>query len=79
MFDISSLLPKDEYINQRKRAAQLVKKWQPTGLLEGLRGANVGNMAQLLENQARQILKEANTTSTVQGSEEWAGIVPFIS
>ena len=50
MFDISSLLPKDEYINQRKRAAQLVKKWQPTGLLEGLRGANVGNMAQLLEN-----------------------------
>lgn len=75
MFDISSLLPKDEYINQRKRAAQLVKKWQPTGLLEGLRGANVGNMAQLLENQARQILKEANTTSTVQGSEEWAGIV----
>ena len=75
MFDISSLLPKDEYINQRKRAAQLVKKWQPTGLLEGLRGANVGNMAQLLENQARQILKEANTASTVQGSEEWAGIV----
>lgn len=75
MIDFSSLLPKDDYINQRKQAARLAKKWEQTGLLEGLTGANKGNMAQLLENQARQILKEANTTSTVQGSEEWAGIV----
>lgn len=73
--DINSLLPKEEYANQRKKAAQLRNKWLPTGLLEGLDAHQQGNMSQLLENQARQILREANQTGTVQGSEEWAGIV----
>lgn len=72
--DINSLLPKDMYLNQRKNAQVLTKKWERTGLLEGLEGPNKGNMAQLLENQAIQLLKEANQTGTVQGSEEWAGI-----
>ena len=57
----------------------LARKWEKTGLLEGLSGANRGNMAQLLENQARQLVTEANQTGTVQGSEEWAGIaLPLI-
>lgn len=73
-FNIKDLLPTDMYRNRRKEAEQLVKKWERTGLLEGLKGVSKGNMAQLLENQARELVYEANTTGTVAGSEEWAGI-----
>jgi len=77
--NIQDLLPKDAYMNQRKAAMALTKKWERTGLLEGLRGPEKGNMAQLLENQARQLVTEANQTGTVAGSEEWAGIaLPLI-
>lgn len=77
--NISDLLPKDAYMNQRKQAQMLTRKWERTGLLEGLKGPEKGNMAQLLENQARQLVTEANQTGTVAGSEEWAGIaLPLI-
>lgn len=72
--NLDSLLPREEYANQRKSAQRLTAKWDKTGLLEGLTGVNKGNMAQLLENQARQLVLEANRTSTAQNSEEWAGI-----
>lgn len=76
---INDLLPKDQYMNQRKQAQMLTRKWEQTGLLEGLKGPEKGNMAQLLENQARQLVTEANQTGTVAGSEEWAGIaLPLI-
>ena len=44
----------------RKEGAALLNKWEQTGLLEGL-GTDVekNNMARLLENQAKQLLKEA--------------------
>lgn len=46
-------------------APRLMKKWQATGLLEGLKGVNKDNMARLLENQAAELLKEtANSLST---------------
>jgi len=46
-------------------APRLMKKWQATGLLEGLKGVAKDNMARLLENQAAEILKEnANALST---------------
>ena len=67
-------LPKELYRNRRKEAEQLVNKWARTGLLEGLKGVSRGNMAQLLENQAVQLLREANTTGTTANSEEWSGI-----
>lgn len=67
-------LPTELYRNRRKEAEQLVQKWQRTGLLEGLKGVSKGNMAQLLENQAVQLLREANTTGTTANSEEWSGI-----
>lgn len=67
-------LPTELYRNRRKEAEQLVKKWERTGLLEGLKGVSRGNMAQLLENQAVQLLREANTTGTTANSEEWSGI-----
>jgi len=53
----------------------LVKKWEATGLLEGIdEEQRVNGMAVLLENQARQLIDEASTTSTTSNSEEWSGV-----
>jgi hypothetical protein len=61
-------------------AAKLSGKWTKTGLLEGLVEVDKNNMSILLENQAKQLVTEANTissnssfTSGGQG-ENWAGI-----
>jgi len=40
---------------------RLVEKWSRTGLLRGLDGVNRENMAMLMENQASQLLREANS------------------
>jgi hypothetical protein len=72
--DISSLL-ESKNPNQSFAAKPLVRKWEGTGLLEGLRTeTEKAGMAQLLENQARQLVKEASQTGTAEGSEEWAGV-----
>ena len=72
--DISNLL-ESKNPNQSIAAKPLVRKWQGTGLLEGLRSeTEKAGMAQLLENQARQLVKEASQTGTAEGSEEWAGV-----
>ena len=53
----------------------LVKKWEPTGLLEGLESEQkVHGMSVLLENQARQLIDEASSTGTAANSEEWSGV-----
>jgi hypothetical protein len=70
---INSLLPKNA-ANQREQAIELTRKWETTGVLEGLDGPGAGNMAQLLENQASQLVTEANRTGTQGGSEEWNGV-----
>lgn len=66
------------YSPVRKRLEEsraLVEKWEPTGLLEGLRSDHdVNNMAVLLENQARQLIDEASKTGTASNSEEWSGV-----
>jgi hypothetical protein len=72
--NIQSLLPSNDMRNQRKQAQILTEKWEPTGLLDNLNGYEKGNMAQLLENQARQLVTEANRTGTSANSEEWSGI-----
>ena len=61
-------------------AAKLAGKWSKTGLLENLGEVDKNNMSILLENQAKQLVTEANTissnssfTSGGQG-ENWAGI-----
>ena len=73
---IESLM--DGYNPQRQLLEQtrkLVKKWEPTGLLEGLgRDHEVNGMAVLLENQARQLIDEASRTGTAASSEEWSGV-----
>ena len=53
-----------EGIRQRHMGAQhqrLTEKWNRTGLLRGLEGQQRENMSVLLENQAAQLLREANT------------------
>ena len=72
--EIKNLLQSPD-ASQRNAAKSLVKKWEKTGLLEGLRTeTEVAGMSQLLENQARQLVKEASSTGTSAGSEEWAGV-----
>jgi len=71
---ISNLLQTNDFV-QRNAAKALTAKWERTGLLEGLRGeTEKAGMSQLLENQARQLVKEATATGTAAGSEEWAGV-----
>jgi hypothetical protein len=71
---ISNLLQTNDFV-QRNQAKALASKWEKTGLLEGLRTeTEKAGMAQLLENQARQLVKEASSTGTTAGSEEWAGV-----
>ena len=77
--DISNLLPKNAHQQRRIEVQNLTRKWEKTGLLENLDELEKGNIAQLLENQAKQIVTEGNRTATQQGSEEWAGIaLPLI-
>ena len=48
--------------SMKKETEALVNKWKQTGLLEGLRSdMSRRNMAILLENQIKQLLKEATT------------------
>ena len=71
---ISNLLQTNDFV-QRNNAKALASKWERTGLLEGLKGeTEKAGMAQLLENQARQLVKEASSTGVAAGSEEWAGV-----
>ena len=52
----------------------LKNKWEKTGLLEGLQERDQHQMSVLLENQAKQLLDEANATSNGSGNEEWNGV-----
>ena len=46
----------------RREGAALINKWARTGLLEGMGDdRNSNNMARLLENQAKELLREAST------------------
>ena len=46
----------------QKEGAALLEKWEKTGLLEGLNGERAkSGMASLLENQAKELLREAST------------------
>ena len=64
--------PSRQLLEQTRR---LVKKWEPTGLLEGMeQDHQVNGMAVLLENQARQLIDEASRTGTSASSEEWSGV-----
>jgi len=81
--EIKSLLESaNPFKTLQGQASKLANKWNATGLLEGI-GNEVesNNMAMLLENQAKQLVKEANQTSGFTGyatnsgpQEQWAGV-----
>jgi len=59
-----------------KEGAALLKKWERTGLLEGLNSDYAkNNMASLLENQAKELLREASLMSS--GDVEGFAAVAF--
>jgi hypothetical protein len=59
---------------QRNETKGLVSKWDKTGLLEGITHEyDKHNTAILLENQAKQLISEANSTSATS-AEEWNGV-----
>ena len=63
------------YRQRQEETRNLVSKWEPTGLLEGLDDEQrVSGMAVILENQARQLIDEASSTGTSANSEEWSGV-----
>jgi hypothetical protein len=63
-------------------AKRLSTKWSKSGLLEGIKNETERNtMAMLLENQAKQLIVESNTTGGTNSqtgggynSENWAGV-----
>jgi len=63
--------------DMRQEGAALLQKWEKTGLLEGMGSDNAKNgMARLLENQAKQLLKEA-ASSMAGGDVEGFAAVAF--
>ena len=51
--------------DMKKEGAALLSKWEKTGLLEGLGNeSSKNNMARLLENQAKELLREASTMAS---------------
>ena len=68
------------YKSMQADAGRLASKWAASGLLEGLGEKESNNMAMILENQAKQIVAEANNVGTSTASfsagdgEQWAGV-----
>jgi len=75
LFNLQKLMEgKNPYDALLEQTRALVKKWEPTGLLDGLDEEHeVYGMAVLLENQARQLLDEVSQTGGA-GSEQWSGV-----
>ena len=81
MNTVNSLLEgASPYKAMTAQSAKLAQKWDRSGLLEGIdTSTEKNNMALLLENQAKQLVNEANTTGTgttiaTGNSEAWAGV-----
>ena len=71
------------YKSMQADAEKLASKWQQSGLLEGLDEKKAGNMAMILENQAKQlVMEESNTGGPLPGAgtftpgtgAQWAGV-----
>ena len=74
-FDLSKLMEgKNPQSVMLAETRGLKNKWEKTGLLEGLQERDQHQMSVLLENQAKQLLDEANATSNGSGNEEWNGV-----
>jgi hypothetical protein len=72
----------NNYKSMQADSVKLAEKWSQSGLLEGISDEKVkNNMAVILENQAKQVVAEANSTNVGGASfsagagEQWAGVV----
>ena len=64
----------DQFKSMQADASRLAGKWSATGLLEGISNENEKNsMALMLENQAKELVKES-ANNTTSGTEAWAGV-----
>ena len=73
--NVNSLLPHNHQSTQQEVAIGLESKWEKTGLLEGIdTEIERRGMAVLLENQAKQLVTEANATGTDGNAEQWSGV-----
>ena len=78
MSNISNLLQESQatFRAQRNETKGLVTKWEKTGLLEGITNDSQRNgMAVLLENQAKELLRESSTLAN--GDVEGFAAVAF--
>ncbi len=65
----------NNYKTLQADAARLSGKWAKSGLLEGISNEiEKNNMAMILENQAKQLVSEANITNGNGGQEQWNGV-----
>ena len=85
---LNSLLESaNPYQSLQSDAARLASKWEKTGLLEGMNGAQKNNMGMILENQAKQLVVESSQTgggaassgtfssqTAVNIGGQWAGV-----
>ncbi len=84
MSNIDQLLESaNPWQSQQSDAARLAKKWDKTGLLEGLENeTDKNNMSVILENQAKQLVVESSLTGggvaggtfTAGVGGQWAGV-----
>ena len=66
-----------EGYNRADEIKPLINKWGKTGLLEGLSSQYKATVASMLENQAKQLLKEGSATTAgagTSGYEQWTGV-----
>ena len=72
--EINQLLESSNtYKSMQADAQKLASKWETSGLLEGITDKRVAsNMAMILENQAKQVVAEANSTN-VGGASHGGG------
>jgi hypothetical protein len=77
MSDVTSLISEAGSAHKVivEQSRQLAGKWEKSGLLEGLKGAERQGMAVMLENQASQLLSEASVTNGAgTAGEQWSGV-----
>jgi hypothetical protein len=58
--------------NMLQEGLRITNKWRKTGLLEGLEGQRAANVARLMENQLRQLMKESSSTADIIGFQNVA-------
>jgi hypothetical protein len=64
-----------DYKDMLQESRPIIQRWDNTGLLEGLNSnRDKGIVSRMLEEQSKQLIKEASRTGTSEGNEEWSGI-----